>query len=263
MGSGASSAAVGATSQDDLKSVLETMSPEERARLTNLLQEVEQTAESGTDCKAEEIAKAPTFEKAPMVVPGISKEEALPKRGLVSIAPPAGRPRSAEMTKRAIPATGNECKDDQVLKEEPKAEQAKEQIAPQDMEQDTSRADAEAKGLPIDEAKANADNVETVMQDTSVEAPSADAKGKSLPTQGAKVVTGEAHQTPIAAKEETVNDEAKTQMPKTDVDADKDPSKLVKTVASTEDSENTASSKLEQKREEPTIAEHTEIVSEK
>merc|ERR1711870_125380 len=80
------------SSAEELQEAFKSMSSEDRARFANLVDEASKEAENKP--------KPPTFEKPPMAVPGISKEWDEPStRAPVSIAPPVGRPRSADLKK--------------------------------------------------------------------------------------------------------------------------------------------------------------------
>lgn len=245
MGSGASSASalragIAATSEEDLKSAFNALSPDELARLNNLVQEVEETP------------KLPTFEKPPMEVPGISKEEALPKRAVAAIEPPAGRPRSAEMKKKQTPAAGNSSEKEQVTKPE------------------VPMADSEIKIMPNQDGKTDLDKVGREAAATKIQAVH---RGKASRRQ--------AEAGPIVTK-----DEPMAEKPKADADAQQE-DKVGQEAAATKiqavhrgkaarrqasqtgedkqaDGQNIIASKLEKQQiEEPLIAEHTEAMAEK
>jgi len=245
MGSGASSvsalrAGIAATSEEDLKSAFNALSPDELARLSNLVQEVEETP------------KLPTFEKPPMVVPGISKEEALPKRPVAAIDPPAGRPRSAEMRKKEAPAAGNGSEKEKGTKP------------------GVPMADAEITIMPTNDGKTNVDKVGREAAATKIQAVH---RGKAARRQ--------ADAGPIVTK-----DEPTAEKPKADAD-DQQGDKAGQEAAATKiqavhrgkaarrqasqtgednqaDGQNIIASKLEKQQiEEPLIAEHTEAMAEK
>lgn len=249
MGSGASSAsplraAIAETSEEDLKAALNAMKPEDLARFSNMVDEAGKAAEAAP--------KAPTFEKAPMEVPGISREEELPKRSIVSIAPPAGRPRSAEMKKKVAPVTAIAGETKQEAPPTAIASETKQDIKPE-----TSKAGAEV-AAPTEEGTPGTDKGNQEAAATKIQAIQRGKVARRSVSQAGEDKTEDApkdEQAPTVTKDEVKpsTPQAVAHFPEADVKAE----------APKTDAENAIASKLENKTQEPAMAEHTEAMAEK
>lgn len=229
MGSGASSAAkagISSTSAKELHEAFKSMSPEELARFSTLVDEASKEADSKPT--------PPTFEKPPMAVPGISKEFEEPsRRSLVSTSLPAGRPRSADGKKAAsAPATT-------AKQEEAKANPAKAENDSKASDKDNEKPDA-VKSTEDKEVKADTPKVEG---DAKLKDKASDKASDNPNADKASEDKGEAVEK--ESKDDKIEVDAKTE----EKDANTDSKIAVK------------AEKVEE--ESSTLAEHTEAVTEK